>query len=152
LPARRDRRRTRGDEGCVKVSKNRDEEEGQTYGFALEQVELGPNAKGRMVTTCVAVEADPPAGSGQKRKLGANEQIVYEALVCAIADQADQPPPSPQVPSHAKGATVGRWRATAMLILPQAETKRKGEAFNSAMLSLVASNEVRHLEGFAWLP
>jgi RecA-family ATPase len=49
-------------EGCIKVSKSRDGQEGQTYGFKLEQVELGTNPKGRMVTTCVAVEADPPAG------------------------------------------------------------------------------------------
>jgi hypothetical protein len=139
-------------QGCIKVSKNRDGQEGQIYGFTLKQVELGLNTKGRMVTTCVAVEAAPPAGAGKKRKLGPNERLVFDALVCAVADHADPPPPSPQVPSHAKGATVARWRDAAMLVLPQGEAKRKVEAFNRALLSLVASNEVRHLDGFAWLP
>jgi AAA domain len=140
-------------EGCIKVSKNRDGQEGQAYGFKLEQVELGTNSKGRMVTTCVAVEADPPAGAGAKRKkLGPNEQILFDALTVAIADQPDRPPPSPEIPSHVKGALVARWRDTAMLRLPQDEAKNKNRAFDRALLSLVASQHVHHLAGFAWLP
>ena len=65
---------------CIRVSKNRDQPEGQLYGFRLEQVELGHNAKGRRITTCVAIDADPPAGAGKKRKLGTNERLVFDAL------------------------------------------------------------------------
>jgi hypothetical protein len=139
-------------EGRIKVSKNRDGQEGHTYGFLLEQVELGINAKGRMVTTCVAVEADPPAGTTKKRKFGPNERVVFDALNTAIADQADPPPPAPEVPSHVKGCSVARWRDTAMLRLPHEEAKRKAEAFNRASTSLVASGFVLHFAGFAWLP
>jgi AAA domain len=138
--------------GCIKVSKNRDGQEGQSYGFKLEQVELGTNRKGRMVTTCVALETDPPHGAGKKRKLGPNEQILFDALVKAIADKPDKPPPASEVPAHVQGVTVARWRATAMLLLPQDESKRKSEAFNRSLLSLVASGCVCHLAGFAWLP
>jgi KaiC/GvpD/RAD55 family RecA-like ATPase len=46
--------------GSVRVTKHRDEAGGASYGFKLEQVELGTNAKGRVVTTCVAVACDPP--------------------------------------------------------------------------------------------
>jgi putative DNA primase/helicase len=139
-------------EGCIKVSKNRDGQEGQTYGFKLEQVELGENRKGRMATTCVAVETEPPVGSGKKRKLGPNEQILFDALVTAIAEQPDTPPPSPQVPSHVKGATVPRWRETAALRMTQAEPKQRNRAMDRAITSLVASQHVCHFAGFAWLP
>jgi hypothetical protein len=139
-------------EGCIKVSKNRDHKEGQVYGFSLEQVELGHNAKGRRVTTCVAIESDPPSGAGRKRRLGVNEQILFDALVCTITDQADPPPPTPQVPSHAKGATVTRWRDGTLLRLPQPELKNKNRAFDRAVSSLVASGHVLHFDGFAWLP
>jgi hypothetical protein len=139
-------------QGCIKVSKSRDGQEGQTYGFKLEQVELGTNPKGRMVTTCVAVETEPPAGAGKKRKLGSNEQLVFDALAKAIADQPDAPPPSPDIPAHVKGCSVARWQDTAAQLLPQQESKRKNQAFNRAIASLVASGSVHHLSGFAWLP
>jgi putative DNA primase/helicase len=140
-------------EGCIKVSKNRDQQEGQVYGFRLEQIELGHNAKGRRVTTCVAIEADPPAGhASKKRKLGSNEQIVFDALLKAVADQADPPPPAPGIPAHARGASVTRWRDTACLRLPHGEQKRKNQAFDRAVISLVASCLVGHLDGYAWVP
>jgi AAA domain len=139
-------------EGCIKVSKNRDELGGQSYGFKLERVELGTNKKGRMITTCVAVDADVPAGAGKTRKMGANERMVFDSLVSAIADQQDPPPPSDRVPAHAKGCSVSRWQDTAMLRLPHQVQKRKSEAFNRAIMSLVASGSVLHFEGVAWLP
>jgi hypothetical protein len=137
-------------EGCIKVSKNRDEQEGQTYGFKLEKVELGLNAKGRPITTCVAVETDAPASSSKKRSLGPNERLVFDALVKAVADQADPPPPG--IPSHAKGCSVARWEDTAMIHLPHREAFRKREAFNRAIPSLVAKGAVHHLAGYAWVP
>jgi hypothetical protein len=137
-------------EGRIKVSKNRDGQEGQIYGFALTEVELGVNAKGRMVTTCVAEESDPPVGEGKKRPLGPNEQLVLDALVKAIADEPDPPPAT--APSHARGCSVTRWQNTALLLLPQPEEFRKREAFNRALPSLVAKSRVHHVAGFAWLP
>jgi hypothetical protein len=44
--------------GCLAITKNRDEEDRARFGFRLEPVELGVNAKGRTVTTCVAVETE----------------------------------------------------------------------------------------------
>jgi AAA domain len=137
-------------EGCIKVSKNRDEEGGQTYGFKLEKFELGVNARGRAITTCVAVEANAPAGSNRKRTLGPNERIVFDALVKAVADQADKPPAG--APDHARGCSVTRWHATAALRMPQDEEKYKKRAFDRAVTSLVAGGHVEHLNGYAWLP
>ena len=87
-----------------------------------------------------------------KRKLGDNEKIVRDALVKAVAEQTDQSPPANGIPQNAKGCSVERWQATAMLVLPQPEVKRRGEAFGRALTSLVAANHVRHLAGYAWLP
>jgi hypothetical protein len=137
--------------GCIRVSKARDEHEGAAFGFRLEPVELGTNPKGRTITTCVAVEADPPAAGGKKR-LGANERLVFDALAAAIADQPDPAPPAPDIPSGVQGASVARWQDAAMRYLPQTETKRRREAFNRALTSLVANHAVRHADGFAWLP
>jgi hypothetical protein len=52
--------------GCLAITKNRDEEDLSRFGFRLEPVPLGINAKGREVTTCVAVEAEV---TGQVKKV-----------------------------------------------------------------------------------
>src|SRR4029450_8369862 len=62
--------------GCIKVTKHRDEAGGRSFGFKLETVELGTNAKGRTITTCVAAACDPPEGAGKAggRQLSPNEK------------------------------------------------------------------------------
>lgn len=68
-------------EGCIKVTKSRDEIGGTTFGFRLHGVELGENAKGRMVTTCVALEADPPAPEPAKAPpMGAVQKVLVREL------------------------------------------------------------------------
>lgn len=139
-------------EGAITVSKNRDERSGQTYGFKLEEVEPGTHSKGRTITTCVALEADAPSGRKKKHRRGTNEQIVLQSLEAAIADNPQEPPAAKDVPFHVKGATTEQWREAAMRYLPQEDAYRKKEAFKRAMVSLVASQEVHHVDGFAWLP
>jgi AAA domain len=140
-------------EGSITVSKNRDERSGQTYGFKLEEVDLGTNSKGRTITTCVAIDADAPSGGRRKKhKLGSNAGIVFDALTATIADQPQEPPAAPDIPFHVKGATIEQWRDASLRYLPQEGAFRKNEAFKRAMQSLVAGRLVHHVEGFVWLP
>lgn len=88
----------------------------------------------------------------QKKRLGPNEQLVFDALLAAIADRAEPPPTAADIPHNATGVSVARWQATAMRYLPHPEVKRKNEAFQRAMVSLVGSRSVLHAAGFAWLP
>lgn len=138
--------------GSIRVAKERDEAAGKVYGFRLDLVELGHNAKGRMVTTCVAVEAEPPAGkASRKGPKGANECLVYDAMLKALHHSEETAPPSVPAPPNAKVARVARWKDEAMRLLPHDEAKRKSEAFNRAMSSLVGRGVVHHLDGWAWL-
>lgn len=139
--------------GSMRVTKARDEGGGGVFGFRLEVIELGTNTKGRTVTTCVAVEADAPAAADREAKpKGANEKVVHDALLAALLDHGEPAPPAPDIPPNARVARVARWETAAFRYLPQAEVKRKREAFNRAVTSLVARGAVRHVEGWAWLP
>ena len=140
------------EQGCIKVTKNRDERSGQSYGFKLAEVELGPNRKGRVITTCVAVAADAPAASAKEKKLEGNRKIVFDALNATIADNPQDPPREPDIPFHVKGATTEHWREAAARYLPHKEGYRKKEAFDRAQTSLIADGLVNHVKGFAWLP
>jgi hypothetical protein len=135
----------------VTVKKNRDGEEGAIYGFKLDTVELGLNAKGRMVTTCVAATCDPPATEASGRRLGPNDKIVFEALTAAIVDHGNSPPLAADIPRNVKVVTAEQWQDAAMRYLPQPETKRKVETFKRCMERLVASKAVRHAGGVYWL-
>lgn len=139
--------------GSVRVTKARDEGGGGLFGFRLEVIELGTNAKGRTVTTCVAMEAEPPAAASRDAKpKGANEKVVHDALLAAMVDHGEPAPVAPDIPPNVRVARVARWEDAAMRYLPQPETKRRREAFNRAVASLVARGAVRHVEGWAWLP
>jgi hypothetical protein len=76
---------------------------------------------------------------------------VLEALAAAIVDHGEPAPAACDVPPMVRVASVARWRDAADRYLPQQEPKRKGEAFNRAIASLVGSGRVRHVAGFAWM-
>jgi hypothetical protein len=139
----------------VTVKKNRDGEEGDVYGFKLDIVELGENAKGRMVTTCVVAERE---ADGEVTKVtnaacrGANQRVTYEALQAALSDHGAPPPPAHDIPSNVRVVTVTQWREAATRYLPHEETKHKAQAFKRAMERLVAERVVRHVDGYVWLP
>jgi hypothetical protein len=139
--------------GIIEVLHHKNARAGLTLAFEFE--EFAFDHRGSPVDTLIPQRDfgyQPGKASGKPRRLGANEQILVDALTKAIADQIDPPPPSPAIPRHAKGVSADRWRATAGLLMPQAEEKRKTEAFNRASASLVASGEVAHFGGYAWLP
>ena len=142
------------DGGCVRVTKHRDEAGGRSYGFRLETVELGTNSKGRVVTTCVAAEAEPPerATGRDKRQLGPNERIVLEALAAALVDHGADPPLAPDIPRQVKVTSLERWRDAALRYLPQETAKKKNQAFGRAVVSLVADGRVKHAADAYWLP
>jgi hypothetical protein len=146
----------KADDGAriLTIKKNRDGEEGAAYAFRLEPVELGENAKGRMVTTCVTVACDPTerATGKKERPPGPNEKIVLEALAAALCDHGVEPPLERDIPQRVKVVTVEQWQAAALRYLPQAEVKRRNEAFARAQAGLVADGHVRHVNGYVWIP
>jgi hypothetical protein len=70
-----------GDLRSLRLSKNKDGEDGQQWGFALEVVQLGVDEDMDPITSCVVVEAELPAVGGiASRKLGAVEKVVNEVI------------------------------------------------------------------------
>lgn len=83
--------------GTLRVTKSRDDEGAKVFGFKLESVELGENSKGRMVTTCVAVEAEPPEngtknGTSGQRRVSASGRVFVDAVRSAIDAEPEKPP------------------------------------------------------------
>ena len=63
------------------IAKSKDGEDGQSYPFKLEVVELGTDEDGDTLTSCTIKELDAADATGKKRPaLGKNQKIAREAL------------------------------------------------------------------------
>lgn len=69
-----------GNARALRLSKNKDGEDGLQWGFALDVVQLGVDEDLDPITSCVAVEAEIPVGGMSDRKLGAVEKVVNEVI------------------------------------------------------------------------
>jgi hypothetical protein len=70
-------------ERALTVTKQKDGEEGQDYGFKLETVALGVDQDGDPITSCAVIHTENTAKAIRKmgRKLGNVEQVVYQTLL-----------------------------------------------------------------------
>lgn len=75
----------------LRVSKGRDDADGQQYGFKLKVVDLGQDDDGDPITTCVVeeCEASRPVGRSQ-RKLSAQHRQALECLREAIGEHGER--------------------------------------------------------------
>lgn len=70
----------------IHLEKMKDGEDGLRFGFKLEIVELGLDADGDMLTSCVAIEADLPGAKSEDKpsrgvvRYGGNERHVLEVI------------------------------------------------------------------------
>lgn len=96
-----------GDDGLATatVTKQRDLQKGDRFGFRLETVILGQNTKtGENVTTCVVMPTDAPTAELRAgAKLNAEAETLRRAIVDMVADGEAQPtipePGMPEVPA-----------------------------------------------------
>lgn len=66
---------------ALRLTKNKDGEDGLEWGFDLEVVQIGVDEDLDPITSCVVIEtAMPVIGAGALRKLGKNEKVVNEVL------------------------------------------------------------------------
>jgi hypothetical protein len=144
-------------ERSVTVRKNRDGEEGDTFGFKLEIMELGLNARGRMVTTCIVAAAVAPAAKGAndpaRKPKGANQRIVRGALGEALCEHGRAPQPGIGIPAGVKlVVTEAQWRKQAIRRLSKGDAGNESQSFRRAADKLVAEGFVGRLDELVWLP
>lgn len=134
-----------------RIAKSKDGRDGEAHPFRLEVVDLGVDIDGEPVTSC-AVAPDEPGSDAVRRAAlpgGGNMRLVYDAIAAALKDakawgKASAPPGRPCIElEYAITAAAGA--------LP-CEPKRKRERTQSAITGLVSRGNLRHAEGWVWLP
>jgi hypothetical protein len=86
------------------------------------------------------------------KRLGKNQKIALDALKAAIVDHPDPTPAARDIPRHAQGVGMEKWRAAFDRYSPHVEPKHRATRFQEAVDALAAERFVRHVEGFSWVP
>ena len=125
----------------LRITKNRDGEDGQRFAFKLEPCELGQNATGRTVTTCVAIETEAAEPVTSVTRFTPNQRVTMDALHAVLCDRGREPPPAQDIPRGVKAVTVEEWLEAASRHLPMASAKQKNQAAKRAVEWLVGQRQ-----------
>lgn len=143
----------------VHVLKQKDADPGPDILFTLNQVELGIDDDGDVVTSCIVEAADlTNIVSVKGRRLAAKEKISVRELERVIAEKGIFPPSAipDKVLNRArtgKVVAVSEWRSAALSALQSPDTKpdTARRSFERVRDALQAAEIVGIWEDFAWL-
>lgn len=138
--------------------KAKDIEPAPDFKFRLHQVEIGADADGEPVTSCIIKESDLDDVAGpSRRRLTAKEKIAVKQLENIIASKG-VPPPS-DIPDSAlnrgwttKVSTVSEWRTASLSALQSPDTKpdTARRTFERVRDSLQAAEILGIWEDWVW--
>jgi putative DNA primase/helicase len=155
----------------LKVAKQKDDEDGGSWGFTLRRVTIGEDSDGDPVTTCVVDYVDVDTRTRATVKPGKREALVYRAVKNAISNGGEAPP-SHVVNELPPGIIVTTREAVrreadrlglsqADVTNPTDDEVRKHEAaarqeFSRSIKTLIGQGLVGHYslnnrEGYLWL-
>jgi KaiC/GvpD/RAD55 family RecA-like ATPase len=138
-----------GDRREWRNAKAKDDRDGDSHPFRLEVVELGGDADGEPISSCVVTPEERPADAVRRVKLpqGGNQRIVWDALGAAFREardfgQAGAPASRPCLRlEDAVAKCHGR--------LP-VDSDRQAERIRQAIAGLVARGLLELREGWLW--
>jgi hypothetical protein len=130
----------------------KDSAEGETFVSALETVEIGIDADGDPITSCVLVPAEGEADR-PKATLSPPQRIALKALQDAIAEAGELPPACDHIPPGAHAVRFDLWRRYVYQsgITASEVTEAKRKAFARAAEALVAKQLVTRWAEWTWL-
>jgi hypothetical protein len=78
--------------------------------FALRQVELGSDADGDPITSCVVEPVADTEPSERRQKLTGTAKAAFDNFLNCMAEQAEELPASMHIPASVTGVTLKAWR------------------------------------------
>jgi len=148
---------TRADDGLrtLRVTKQRDGVDGQTFAFRLEPVELGTDQDGDPVTSCVVVPADAPPPQAKRYSLNPRHRLALENLDDLLAREGKPAPASSHIPNGAVVVPIDRWRdhlRAAGVLDADRKASTVREAFRRIKERLLAIGAIAIFDGLVWKP
>jgi putative DNA primase/helicase len=134
------------------VLKQRNAEEGASVSFDLDIVQLGTDADGDAVSSCIIRPAEAPKQSADV-KMSASCSLALSALRLALSEGGQPVPASRYVPANTIGVPVDLWRKYAYeRSISGGEQSAKRKAFQRASEQLQSRGVVGAWDGWVWIP
>lgn len=132
------------------VEKVRDGVSGERYPFRLDPIEIGTDADGDAVYTCLLSPSDQPITTRKPKPTGKNQQILFKEIT-ALAVDGEVSPGTSEIP---KGAKIIRFEDLAEKAIPRfagIEPFRARARIAEALTSLQASGFVGVHKELVWV-
>lgn len=137
----------------LRIEKLKDGQDGVSYGFRLEVVELGEDEDGDKVTSCIVVPSEIQPARSKPRFTGA-ESVALQALNEAITEHGKTMPATSTIPQGVRAVTLEEWRERFRLRYGQ-DRERQGEAVKKAFLrakeGLLKSTSIGISDPWVWV-
>ncbi len=146
-------KRDAADNIIATVELMKDGPQGDEFASRLEVVEIGLDADGDKITSCVIVPVEGlPPQKDKPKKLPAAAAKALKALHEIIDDAGIIPPHDSYIPPGMRAVTVEQWRDHAFRrgISGSGETKSKQQAFRRAFDQLAETNRIAASEPYVW--
>jgi hypothetical protein len=141
-----------GDRREWRLAKSKDGRDGEAHPFRLVEVELGVDADGETVSSCV-IEPDAPSDAASRRPLpkGSNQRTAWDVLGAMLRAASDVRPDGAP-PSLPNGRPVVPMDAALDAIAPRlfVDAKRKRERATAAVRGLCEIGLLRHEDRWLW--
>lgn len=98
------------DDHIATAKKVRDGENGEMFGFDLKVVDMGQDADGDPITTCVVVPTNVTQKEKKTRPLSGAAQVALQSLHEAVEDYGEWMPETSTIPKGVQAITIDRWR------------------------------------------
>jgi hypothetical protein len=141
-------------ERVAMVEKSRDGMSGETFPFALDVVDLGADADGDPITTCIVAPCAMSVASEKAARLTVDEQLALDCLNEELAVSGQALPETSAIPRGARGVRVDDWRARFYSRLGDTrdlEQNAKRQAWHRGRKRLIGRRLVACWNDLAWL-
>ena len=142
----------------MRPSKQRDFALGDEFAFTLKQIEIGTDAKGEIITTCVPVPAGIGTGKSRKKSPTKQEQLAIRTLEEAFKQHQTTPPrevtlePSNRINLGQNVCPIASWRQIYIARKGDDGTKKDSayRAFYRHVESLQVAEIIRVYQQWVW--
>jgi hypothetical protein len=144
-------------ERVATIERVRDGTAGELFAFDLEVVDLGTDADGDRVTTCVVRPIDSPPTRPRALQLSGVAKVALQALQEAASNHGKAMPESSTIPRGVRAVEIARWRAQFKLRYgsdndgDERDHDTVKKAFRRAREQLAQAGAVAVSDPFAWV-
>ena len=134
------------------VEKVRDGISGERFPFSLEPIEIGTDADGEPVMTCLINASDAPSQGSRKLAIKGIAATSLKALREAIDSFGESLPESSTIPRGSRGVQVEQWRERFRLRYgDDADATVRAKAFWRAKEQLLSANAIAISDPWVWV-